>query len=64
MNDNININQQISIVSDPYANKNFHQIRFIEYMGTKWKVTSVQVEFPRLILEVGGVWNGEDGDPE
>lgn len=64
INDNINVNNEISIVSDPYANKNFHQIRYVEFMGARWKVTSVQVEFPRLVLSVGNVWNGEEVDDE
>lgn len=58
LNDDITINNQISIVADPYAYNNFHSIRYVVYMGTKWKVTSVEVEYPRLILEVGGVFNG------
>lgn len=58
LNDDISINNQISIVADPYAYRNFQAIRYVTYMGTKWKVTSVEVEYPRLILEVGGVFNG------
>ena len=58
LNDNINIANNISIVADPYANKNFHKIRYIELMGTKWKVSDVEVQFPRLILTLGDVYNG------
>ena len=58
LNDDITINNQISIVADPYAYNNFHSIHYVTYMGTKWKVTGVEVEYPRLILEVGGVFNG------
>lgn len=57
-NDNINTSNEVSIVADPYAIQNFHSIRYIEYMGTKWKVNSVEVKYPRLILSIGGVWNG------
>lgn len=59
LNDDINISNEISIVSDPYANENFHSMRYATYMGTKWKITSVEVQYPRLILSLGGVWNGE-----
>ena len=59
LNDNIDISNEISIVSDPYANENFHSMRYATYMGTKWKITSVEVQYPRLILSLGGVWNGE-----
>lgn len=58
LNDNINISNEISIVADPYADKNFHMMRYIEFMGTKWKIDNVEVQPPRLILTVGGVWNG------
>lgn len=59
VNDSINISNEISILADPYANENFHAMRYVEYMGTKWKITSVEVRYPRLILTVGGVYNGE-----
>ena len=58
VNDNITIGNEISIVSDPYANENFHAMRYVSFMGAKWKITSVEVKYPRLILSTGGVWNG------
>lgn len=58
LNDNLVIANELSIVADPYANENFHAIRYAEFMGTKWKISSVQVQFPRLILELGEVYNG------
>lgn len=57
LNDNINISNEISIVADPYANANFHSMQYVEFMGTKWKIANVDVQFPRLILTLGGVWN-------
>ena len=59
VNDDINISNQISIVADPYANQNFHSMRYVSFQGTRWKVTNVDVQFPRLILTVGGVYNGQ-----
>ena len=58
LNDDINISNEISIVADPYANQNFHSMRYVEFMGAKWKITNVEVRYPRLILTVGGVYNG------
>ncbi|MBO7449808.1 MAG: hypothetical protein J6U54_05510 [Clostridiales bacterium] len=60
LNDDLVVNNQISIVADPYALQNFHLIRYVEWMGTKWKVSNVDVQYPRLILEIGGVYNGDD----
>lgn len=57
VNDNINVSNEFSIVADPFAYQNFHLMRYIEYMGTKWKISNVEVKYPRLILTVGGVWN-------
>ena len=59
VNDDINVANEISILADPFANDNFRSIRYIEFMGTKWKITSVEVKFPRLILTMGGEYNGE-----
>lgn len=57
LNDNLNIANQISIVADPFARKNFHKMRYVVFMGSKWKITSVEVGYPRLILTIGGVYN-------
>lgn len=57
VNDNINISDEISIVADPFANENYFAIRFVEYMGAKWKVQSISVQFPRLNLSLGGLYN-------
>ena len=60
--DDLNINMTLSIVADPFAYQNFHQIKYADYMGSKWKVSSVEVQYPRLILTLGGVYNGEDAE--
>lgn len=58
VNDDINISNEISIVADPYANEHFYAMRYAEFSGAKWKITNVEVQYPRLILTLGGVWNG------
>lgn len=57
VNSDIVISNQFSIVADPFANHNFHSMRYIEFMGVKWKITEVEVQYPRLILSVGGIYN-------
>ena len=57
INDDITISNQISILADPYAVQHFHAIRYAELFGTKWKVSSIEVQYPRLILELGGIYN-------
>jgi hypothetical protein len=58
LNDDISVSNSISIVADAYANEHFFAIRYIKWMGTLWKITNVEVKSPRLILTVGGVYNG------
>lgn len=53
-------NNSISILADPYAFENFHNIAYAVYMGTKWTVSNVEVQYPRLILSLGGVYSGEN----
>lgn len=57
LNDNINISNNFSIVGNPYFLNNINRIRYLTWMGSKWKVTSVDVQYPRLVLEVGGLYN-------
>ena len=59
VNDDINISNEISIVADPYATNNFHTMRYAVFMGTKWQISNVEVSYPRLILTLGGVYNGQ-----
>lgn len=61
VNDDVDISNVISIIADPYSSHNFHKIRYVSFMGSKWKVTSVEVQYPRLLLTLGGVYNGPDG---
>ncbi len=58
LNDDINISNEVSILADPFANENFQTMRYLTFMGTKWKITKVEVQYPRLILTIGGVYNG------
>lgn len=58
VNDNLTISNRISIVSDPFAMENSTWIHYVVLMGAKWKVTDVEFQYPRLVLTVGGVYNG------
>ena len=58
LNGDIRVSHRISIIADPYALENFPYIRYVEWMGTRWEVKSVEVKFPRLVLALGGVYNG------
>lgn len=62
INDNLLINNEFSIVADPFAYENFSSMKYIEYMGTRWKISSIEVSRPRLIITIGGVWNGDSSE--
>lgn len=59
LNDNLTVNNSISIMADAYAYDNFFAIRYVNWMGANWKVTDVEVQRPRLILSLGEVYNGK-----
>lgn len=60
LNDNIDISNEISIVADPFARDHIYTMRYVEYMGARWKVSIVDAsQRPRLILSVGGLYNGK-----
>lgn len=59
VNDNINIAVNLSIVADPYANEHMYAMRYATYQGAKWKISEVEPQYPRLLLTLGGLWNGK-----
>lgn len=59
INSDITIENQISIVSDPFALDHFQNIIYVWWMGTPFTVSRVEVEFPRLTLTIGDIYNGE-----
>lgn len=62
LNKDISVGNSISVVADEYANEHFHAIRYIRWAGALWEVTSVEVRAPRLILNLGDVYNGPTPD--
>lgn len=59
INDSINISNNISVVADPYAKENFQYMRYVIFMGVKWTISNVSIEYPRITLTIGGVYNGK-----
>lgn len=58
LNDDLKVNNSISIVADEYAIKHFFKIKYVRWEGVLWTVTNVEVRSPRLILSLGSVYNG------
>lgn len=59
INNDLTTSDVISIVGDPFAFENFSNIRYVVYMGVRWKVSNVSIQRPRLILTLGGIYNGD-----
>ena len=57
-NDNLTLNNQISILADSFASENSSFMKYIEIMGGKWKITNIEINYPRLVLTIGGLYNG------
>jgi len=62
LNNDLSVGNSISIVADAYANEHFFAIRYVEWAGTLWTVSEVEVQSPRLLLRLGGVYNGPKAD--
>lgn len=62
LHDDLTVSNSISILADAYANENVMSLRYIRWMGSLWKVSNVDVQRPRLVLTLGGEYNGPTAD--
>ena len=60
VNDHLTLNSQVSIIADAYAVSHYGDIRYVTLMGTRWKVTGIEIQRPRLLLDLGEIYNGEE----
>lgn len=58
LNPNLSVQNSISVVADAYAYEHFFAIRYVEWAGTLWTVSAVEVQRPRLLLTLGEVYHG------
>lgn len=58
VNDNFNLDNSISIIADEYAYTNFGHIKYIVWHGQKWNIQSMAINRPRIVLQIGGLYNG------
>jgi hypothetical protein len=58
VNDNLNLDNSISVVADAYAYSNIGFMKYIVMNGKKWKITSLAINRPRIVLQIGGLYNG------
>lgn len=58
LNDDVTLNHRISLIGDAYAFDNYFNIKWVKIDTMKWKVVNIEIERPRIIVSLGGVWNG------
>lgn len=58
LNNDLSVGNSISIVADAYAREHFHAMRYVQWAGNLWTITEVEVQAPRLLLRLGGDYNG------
>lgn len=59
INDDLVVNNYVSVLADDFAYENIGNMKWVEFLGSKWKIKSVEMEYPRIKITLGGVWNGE-----
>ena len=59
VNSDFTLNSTFSIVIDPFINDHFSTIKYVTYMGVRWKVTNLDISRPRVTISIGGVYNGQ-----
>ena len=64
LTDDLQLSNEISIIANNFAIENFSYMRYATYLGTKWQIKSARIESPRIILTLGGVYNGSSGPQE
>lgn len=58
VNSDITLNHRVSLIGDAYAFENYYNLKWIDLNGRKWEISSVELRRPRLIVSVGGLYNG------
>lgn len=62
--EDITISNQFSILADSFAKSNIGAMKYITYLGERWKIENVDVQYPRLVISVGGIYNGPEPEPD
>lgn len=58
VNSDITLSHRVSLIGDAYSFGNYYNIKWVDIRGAKWEVESVEIQRPRLIVTLGGIWNG------
>ena len=59
VNDTLRIDNAVSVIADPYIITKASDIRYAKWQGTKWKVQSIQIQRPRITLQLNGIYHDQ-----
>lgn len=59
-NPDITISNQLSVVADPFLLDSFDRILYVTFMHSKWKVDSVELQYPRMTLTFGSLYRKDE----
>lgn len=60
LNDNLVINNRISVVADAFAKSHLGAMKYVRWLGDMWKITNVEIQYPRVILTIGGQYHAPE----
>lgn len=60
INNDIVLVNILSVIADPYLINSFHDILYVTYGGSKWRISSVENNYPRLILHFGNLYKEDE----
>lgn len=58
VNPNFTISDSISIVADEFMLANMQMMKYVRWRGAVWSINSISIDRPRMVLAIGGLFNG------
>jgi hypothetical protein len=57
VNDDVSLGHRVSLIGDAYAFANCFNMKWVQINGIKWSISSIEMQRPRIIVSLGGMWN-------
>lgn len=58
VNGDLRVSNRISIIADKFARDNMYAMKYLTLFGQRWTISKVDVNSPRFIISLGGLYNG------
>ena len=60
VNPDLTISDTISIIADGFSLSGNSEMKYVNWRGSLWEIANVIIERPRVILTLGGLYNGQE----